>query len=106
MINGTLRELGISGNCCSLIRTNIAIRIALDEPDTLLYVTKLLYPRVAKECGCSWQAAERSIRSAVASAWDCNPELLCKMARHPMDGPPTASQFIDIVADYIRRKKR
>ena len=56
-----------------------------------------------ERCGCSWAAVERNIRTTVQRVWRINPQGLIKMAGYPLAEPPTASDFIEIVAHYLRR---
>ena len=66
-INGMLLFLGIrtdlSGYAC--------LRTALEllKTDSYQYMTKDLYPQIAKLCGGSAQSVERVMRSAIADAW-------------------------------------
>ena len=53
--------------------------------------------------GRKWTAVERNIRTAVQIAWRTNPELLREMAGYPLDGPPTASEFLEILSNDVQR---
>ena len=57
----------------------------------------------AAHFGCKWTVVERNIRTVVARAWQVNSDLLIRMAGYPLDGAPTASEFIEIVSSYIIR---
>ena len=46
---------------------------------------------------------DRNIRTAVQIAWRTNPELLREMAGYPLDGPPTASEFLEILSNDVQR---
>ena len=75
----------------------------MENEDRLEAVTKEIYREVAKRCGCNWSAVERNIRTVVQRAWRINRPLLIRMAGYPLEVPPTASEFIAIVANYIQR---
>ena len=71
--------------------------------DSLEAVTKEIYWEVGSRCGRKWTAVERNIRTAVQIAWRTNPELLREMAGYPLDGPPTASEFLEILSNDVQR---
>jgi two-component system response regulator (stage 0 sporulation protein A) len=102
-IEKILRKLGVGSNYSGYRATIIAVKRVVSEPDRILYVTKELYPEVAHQCGCSIYSVERNIRTASHVAWRRNRELLVKIAQYPMSAPPSASQFIDILAAYMTR---
>lgn len=102
-ISDALRLLGIGGNCNGHKISATAVMLAIEDPDRLLYVTKHLYSAVAQRCNCSWQCVERAIRSSSKRAWERNPAYLKELARYPIDAAPTASEFIDILANAFSR---
>ena len=102
-VQDTLQALGITRNYRGCIRAITAIELAMENEDRLEAVTKEIYREVAKRCGCNWSAVERNIRTVVQRAWRINRPLLIRMAGYPLEVPPTASEFIAIVANYIQR---
>lgn len=102
-IQEILRELGVGRNYRGYQRTAIAIALALDDESRLTAVTKELYGKTAEQTDCQWTAVERNIRTVVQRAWKINPQRLIQMAGYPMSSPPTASEFIEIVTNYILR---
>ena len=104
IIQDTLRELGIGKNYISQKRTVVAIQLALEDEDRLLRVKKGIYIPAAEICNCTWNAVERNIRMVVKKAWKVNRVGLIKMARYPLSEPPTASEFIEIMAYHIQKE--
>ena len=98
-----LRLLGIGGNFSGHRFTAAAVMLTMREPDRLLYVTKLIYEAVGQQFGCSWQGVERAVRFSSRRAWTRNPQYLMELARYPLEGPPTSSEFIDILASHFLR---
>lgn len=94
----TLLWLGVTPNYKGYHQTLCATRLAAEKPDSLMLVTKHLYPTVASRCSTSWQAVERNIRQATDRAWRCNPGLLSRLAGRELAQKPTAAQFIAILA--------
>ena len=102
-IREVLRLLGVGGNYSGQRLTAAAVLLTIGEQDRLLRVTKRLYPAVGQQFGCDWRRVERAIRSAAKRAWERNPEYLTELARYPLNGPPTSSEFVDILASYFLR---
>ena len=102
-VQDTLQALGITRSYRGCLRAATAIELVLEDEDRLEAVTKEIYREVAKRCRCNWYAVERNIRTAVQRAWRINRPLLTQMAGYPLEAPPNASEFIAIVADYMRR---
>ena len=103
VIRRELRALGITRRCRCYGRIVMAIQLAVDQEDSLEAVTKEIYWEVGSRCGRKWTAVERNIRTAVQIAWRTNPELLREMAGYPLDGPPTASEFLEILSNDVQR---
>lgn len=102
-IQNALRPFGIT-RCYKGFRHAVyAIRLAVEDERRLGSVTREIYMVTAEHFGCRWTAVERNIRTVVLRAWQVDPELLCRMAGYPLDGAPTASEFIEIISSYILR---
>lgn len=100
-IQDILRSLGITGNYKGFHHACYSIHLATDDDFRLEAVTKEIYMETAAHFGCKWTAVERNIRTVVTRAWQINPSFLRHMAGYHLDGPPTASEFIEIVSSYI-----
>lgn len=96
-----LYRFGITADSIIFFHTSYAVSLAMQHPERLIYVTKLLYPAVAKRYQTNWRAVERSIRRAARMAWRNNPELLCKLGRHHLFSCPTAAKFVAILSGYL-----
>ena len=102
-IQETLRPLGVTRCYKGFHHVCFSIHLAVTDDFRMEAVTKEIYTETAIHFGCKWTAVERNIRTVVARAWQVNPSLLCRMAGYPLDGTPTASEFIEIVSSYILR---
>lgn len=100
-IYSLLYQLGASATSTSFFQTAYAVRLAVEQPQTLLLVTKWLYPEVARQYRTNWKAVERNIRRLVAAVWNKHPDLLCEIARRPLLHAPTVTQFLSILAAHI-----
>ena len=80
--------------------------LTVEDQDIINYVTKTLYPAVAKSFGTTTSRVERAIRHAIEVAWDrgdvdtLNGYFGYTISRQR--GKPTNSEFIAMIADKIR----
>lgn len=85
----------------SILRTVI-------EPELVTMVTKLLYPDLGKEFKTTDQKIERAIRNAIEVSWERGQielqEELWGYSREDNTKRPTNSEYIAVVADFIRLK--
>ena len=96
-----LYQLGLTANYVGFFHISYAVYLASQQPKRLRLVTKWLYPEVAKHYATTWTCVERNIRTAVDVVWNCNPELLEALARHPLYRKPGASKFLSILVLYF-----
>lgn len=79
--------------------------IILYARDPLQSVTKMLYPEVAKRCGCAASHVERCIRSAIDAGWKNRDDDIWKLYfRTDIAGEimrPTNGTFISRLADNL-----
>ncbi len=103
-IKRVLRQLGIGANYKGFRITVLAVAMIVENEDRLTSVTKEIYLDVAKLTGFSPTAVERNIRTVVARAWSCNQQAFNQMAGYSLTTIPTVSEFLDIIANYVRRQ--
>lgn len=107
-IDRALADLGVPDHLLGYGYLRSAIDIAVKDPETVHYVTGLLYPKVAKCHATSPELAERAIRHAIQSGW-------CRcgegMREHYFGGKikpgrakPTNAEFIARLANIVRRQ--
>lgn len=86
------------------IRT--AIMMVVEDMDMLNYITKQLYPTIAKKYKTTSSRVERAIRHSIEVAWSRGKqETMDEIFGYTVDtgkGKPTNSEFIAMVADCIR----
>lgn len=103
-IQRLLHTLGVGRNYVGFYQTARAIFLILEDETRLESVTKYIFQVIGVECGCSWRAVERNIRTVIQRCWQINPQFLSGMARYPLAGAPTIVEFLDIVSLYLARK--
>lgn len=102
-VSNMLLSLGISTKLRGYGYLREAVLLQRKNPGQS--ITKILYPEVAKVCGCEAIHVERSIRSAIAAAWENRDEQIWRMYFLP-DGTgsiprPTNGAFISQLAERL-----
>lgn len=86
-----------------------ALCIVYETPETVLSVTKLLYPEVARRFSTSDKQVERAIRNTIETAWEKgDPNHMKEVFGicHTMPGclRPTNTEFIEEVVKKVREQ--
>ena len=92
-----LYRLGVTANYAGFIHTACAVPLCVEQPERLLLATKYLYPEMAKECGTTWKAVERNIRTAGDVIWSESWTLLEELAHRHLERKPRNAQFLAIL---------
>ena len=103
IVQDILEELGINRAYKGYKHTAYALELVLEDEDRLSAVTKEVYQETARHFHCHWTAVERDIRTVIQRAWQINPTLLQKMAKHPLTNVPKTREFLEIIMKYIQR---
>lgn len=100
------RDLGIPAHIKGYQYLRSGIVMAVEDNNVVNYITKLLYPAIAKEHKTTSSSVERAIRHAIDVAWNRgNQELLGEIFGsfvYSGHDRPTNSAFIAVIADRIR----
>jgi two-component system response regulator (stage 0 sporulation protein A) len=109
-VTNLLHEIGVPANIRGYRCLRTAIIITVDNLDLLHFVTKELYPAIAKELGTTPSSVERAIRHAITLVWDRgNKAALTKLFGYPIETrkkKPSNSEFIALIADKFRLENR
>jgi len=101
-----LHTLAIPANIKGYAYLREAISLSLRGEKPVSFVTKELYPAVARRFGTTPQRVERAIRHAIESAWDRgDAETLCGLFGYTVRadrGKPTNGELIAFAADRLR----
>lgn len=104
-VTNYIHALGVPANIKGYIYIRKAIMLAVEDMDILNYVTKRLYPLVAKEYNTTSSKVERAIRHAIEVAFTKNrTELANNLFSSTINDKkckPTNSQFIALIADQL-----
>ena len=79
-----------------------AVLLVIENEDRLRHVIRDIYDPTALKTGCKIKQVERNIRPMIFKAWDTNREHLNEIAGTELTAPPTVSEFIEYLADYVK----
>ncbi len=101
-----IHELGVPAHIKGYQYIRSAIMMVVENMDLLNFITKQLYPDIAKAYNTTASRVERAIRHSIEVAWSRGkPETMNEIfgyTIHTGKGKPTNSEFIAMVADRIR----
>lgn len=99
-----LRGLGVTGRLVGFRYTIFMVERVVENPDQILLITKRLYPDTGRRFGVSAGSVERAVRNLIRFCWDwTDHSYLEQIAGTPLQRAPTNSDFIDMLAGYLRR---
>jgi len=109
-ITEILHQIGVPAHIKGYRYVREAIKLTVENPEMLNSVTKILYPTVAKNFKSTFSRVERAIRHGIETAWNRGDvDVLNSYFGYTIQnerGKPTNSEFIAMIADDIRLKRR
>ena len=106
LVTEFMHELGVPAHIKGYQYIRTAIMMVVDNMEVLNYITKQLYPAIAKKYGTTSSRVERAIRHSIEVAWTRGKaQTMNEIFGYTIDtekGKPTNSEFIAMVADRIR----
>lgn len=101
-----IREIGIPAHIKGYQYIREGIIMAVHDMNMLNFITKLLYPSIAKKYKTTSSSVERAIRHAIEVAWGRGKiEVIEELFGYTVSagkGKPTNSEFIALIADKLR----
>lgn len=105
-VTDIIREIGIPAHIKGYQYIREGIIMAIKDVNMLNYITKLLYPSIAKKYKTTSSSVERAIRHAIEVAWGRGKiDVIENMFGYTVSagkGKPTNSEFIALIADKLR----
>lgn len=106
LVTEFIHELGVPAHIKGYHYLRTAIMMVVKDMDLLNYITKELYPEIAKTYQTTSSRVERAIRHSIEVAWTRGkPQTMNEVFGYTINtgkGKPTNSEFIAMVADRIR----
>lgn len=110
VVTDFIHELGVPAHIKGYHYMRTAIMMVVNDSDLLNFITKQLYPEIAKKYSTTSSRVERAIRHAIEVAWGRGRQETINeifgYTIHDGKGKPTNSEFIAMVADRIRLSGR
>ena len=105
-VTDMIHEIGVPAHIRGYHYMREAIIMSVNDMDVLNYITKELYPSIAKKCNTTPSRVERAIRHAIEVAWNRGKvdaiDALFGYTINNHKGKPTNSEFIALIADRLR----
>lgn len=99
-----LRLLGVSGKLSGFYFAVYMLEQVQKKPEHVLLITKRLYRQTAQRFDTTTSCVERNLRTLVQACWrQPDHSMLDQIAGCPLSQPPTNTQFIDMLASYLRK---
>jgi len=106
IVTDVIHDLGVPAHIKGYHYIRTAIMMVIENMDMLNYITKRLYPEIAKKYKTTSSRVERAIRHSIEVAWTRGHQETMNnifgYTIHTCKGKPTNSEFIAMVADKIR----
>lgn len=105
-LTSLLNTLGISPKLKGYHYILFSLKQAIDDPKSLEFITKSLYPQIAKKYETTPSSVERAIRYAIEISFDRgNIEVIQEIFGYTVNiskGRPTNSEFFSVLTNYLR----
>ena len=109
-VTNIIHDIGVPAHIKGYQYLREAIIMTVKDMDIINAITKVLYPTVAKRYKTTSSRVERAIRHAIEVAWDRGDvEVLNGFFGYTVSnvkGKPTNSEFVAMISDKIRLKRR
>lgn len=99
-IHNIMIRLGIPSNYIGFYYITFAIYLSIQDISRLEFITKLLYPDIAKFFNTNWGCIEHNIRTIIKVIWNKNPDCFEKIADKHFISRPTSSEFVSYLTYY------
>lgn len=101
-VYGLIRRLGANSKYKGYFFVAEAVKISMGYQYKPLRITKDIYPCLARKYRSTPTNIEHDIRTMVNVCWEGNKKLLDEIAGYSLEYKPTNSEFIDMLAYYLR----
>ncbi len=105
-ITTLLHEIGVPAHIRGYLYIRESIKMVYNNIDILGYITKILYPEIARKFNTTSSRVERAIRHAIEVAWiRGNIDVISDIFSYTISyhkTKPTNSEFIAMIADRLR----
>ena len=108
-ISEILKELGVPASRIGYEYIKMAVKLTLEDGAKYRWITKTLYPAIAKEHNTTAPRVERAIRHAIETAFDrMSGEVMYRYFGNSINyrsGKATNSEFIAAIVEHIKTEE-
>jgi two-component system response regulator (stage 0 sporulation protein A) len=101
-LTAVIRHLGIPAHIKGYQYIRESVLLALEDDNMLSYITKYLYPTIAKRHRTTSSSVERAIRHAIGIVWERGNAQAFEEWYGSQDCRPTNSEFLSLLVDKFR----
>lgn len=103
-IRAIFRSLGVGRSYQGYEYVVYGLQLVLEDETRLKYITKSLYPDIAKKYHTSWGCVERNIRTVVDVVWrEENEACLLEICGGRKIEKPKNGCFFELMSEYVKR---
>ena len=103
-VYGTIRKLGATSKYKGYYFVAEAIRMTMEFQERPMKITKDIYPSLARKFRSTPMNVEHDIRTIINVCWMANREMMSEIAGYTLNYRPTNSEFIDMLAYYLKEQ--
>ena len=98
-----LRSIGASGRYTGFDYAVYMIEQVVDSQESIRLITKRLSPETARHFGVKPHSVEHALRTLISACWTHGDrDALNEIAGRPLIQAPSNTEFIDMMAAYIK----
>ena len=99
LVEDVLKRFKITPRCRGYGYTIHAVKITLNDSTCLRYVTKQVYPEIAKKYKTNWKNVERNIRTVAEAIWkNGGKEYFYEFTGEYIEKRPRNAKFLELMA--------
>lgn len=103
-VYAAIRKLGATSKYKGYYFVAEAIQMTMEFQERPMKITKDIYPWLAKKFKSKPSNIEHDIRTIVSVCWENHRDRLEMIAGYPLEYRPTNSEFVDMLAFYLKNE--
>lgn len=100
-----IRKLGVTTKYKGYYYVAEAVKMTMEFQEEPMKITKDIYPHLATRFKSTAVNVEHDIRTVVNVCWMVNKNTLQEIAGYPLNYKPTNSEFVDMLAYYLKHSE-
>lgn len=101
-----IRKMGATSKYKGYYFVAEAVKISMEHQEQPMKITKDIYPCLATKFKSTPVNIEHNIRTVVNVCWRENRDMMEEVAGYPLYYRPTNSEFVDMLAYYLKQMEQ